>query len=82
MSLTSRVFSLFSTTATSDPSAITTNDRPTLNATISPDATRGLHKEIDTSSATRYARGVNMLEEEEPRPPYLHVRLFLRLQNP
>ncbi|KAJ5577713.1 uncharacterized protein N7459_006677 [Penicillium hispanicum] len=75
MSLTSRVFGLFSTTATSDRNATTTNDRPTSSVTPSSKPTSGLHHGIDSNGAIRHALDVTLLEEEEPRPPYLHAMI-------
>lgn len=66
MSLTSRVFGLFSTTATSDPA---TSDFPT----SIPHTQLSTHNEIGIG-AIRHGRNRHILEEEEPRPPYLHVR--------
>ncbi|KAJ5647528.1 Mitochondrial carrier protein [Penicillium lividum] len=66
MSLTSRVFGLFSTTATSDAA---TSDFPT---SLPP--TQISAHEIGIG-AIRHARDRNVLEEEEPRPPYLHAML-------
>lgn len=66
MSLTSRVFGLFSTTATSDPA---TSDFPT----SIPQSQPSTHNEIGIG-AIRHERDRHILEEEEPRPPYLHVR--------
>lgn len=61
MSLTSRVFGLFST-ATSDSTATAQTPAPLV------------HNEIGIAGAIRHARDTHMLEEEEePRPPYLHV---------
>ncbi|GLI79137.1 hypothetical protein PoHVEF18_007464 [Penicillium ochrochloron] len=63
MSLTSRVFGLFST-ATSDSTATAQTPAPLV------------HNEIGIAGATRHARDTHMLEEEEePRPPYLHAML-------
>lgn len=73
MSLTSRVFGLFSTTATSDPTATTAGDLPASKDT---QTASGFHHEIGTRSAARHARE-EALFEEEPRPPYLHVRSML-----
>ena len=78
MSLTSRVFGLFSTTANSDSTANTTNSStstPSNSATTS--ASRvysdgGFRNEI-IPGASRHVQGA--LEEEEPRPPYHHVRV-------
>ncbi|KAJ5913437.1 Mitochondrial carrier protein [Penicillium tannophilum] len=68
MSLTSRVFGLFSTTATADPA---TSDFPTSN----PHTQLSTHNEIGIG-AIRHARDRHILEEEEePRPPYLHAML-------
>ncbi|KAJ5672445.1 Mitochondrial carrier protein [Penicillium longicatenatum] len=68
MSLTSRVFGLFSTTATSDAA---TSDSPT----SIPHTKLSAHNEVDVS-AIRHAPDRHMLdEEEEPRPPYLHAML-------
>jgi hypothetical protein len=70
MSLTSRVFGLFSTTATSDPA---TSDSPT----SIPQTKLSAHNGVDVS-AIRHAPDRHMLdEEEEPRPPYLHVRICI-----
>lgn len=70
MSLTSRVFGLFSTTATSDPTL--TSDLPTSKAT----QTSILNHEINAGGAARHA-GDEAALEEEPRPPYLHVRSLM-----
>ncbi|KAJ5992866.1 Mitochondrial carrier protein [Penicillium sp. IBT 35674x] len=68
MSLTSRVFGLFSTTATSDPA---TSDFPTSIPQTQPLT----HNEIGIG-AKRHAGDRHILEEEEePRPPYLHAML-------
>lgn len=64
MSLTSRVFGLFSTTAAPADSTTTAQTPAPL-----------AHHEISLPGATRHARGDHLFdeEEEEPRPPYPHV---------
>ncbi|KAJ5698360.1 hypothetical protein N7462_000365 [Penicillium macrosclerotiorum] len=66
MSLTSRVFGLFSTTATPDPTVQT----PTTSTTTST-----FNNEIGFAGAIRHARDNLLEDEEEPRPPYLHAML-------
>lgn len=70
MSLTSRVFGLFSTTATSDSTS--TSELPASKATH-PSV---LNNEINVGGAARHA-GDEAALEEEPRPPYLHVRSLM-----
>lgn len=65
MSLTSRVFGLFSTTATSDPTA--TSESSGLTAAQAPT----FDNEMNIGGTSRHAREEAL--EEEPRPPYLHV---------
>ncbi|KAJ5585812.1 hypothetical protein N7450_005599 [Penicillium hetheringtonii] len=78
MSLTSRVFGLFSTTANSDSTANTTNSStstPSNSATTSVSrvySDGGFRNEI-IPGASRHVQGA--LEEEEPRPPYHHAML-------
>lgn len=71
MSLTSRVFGLFTTTET--PS-----DSPA-SAVYSKTASTGEHvpgpSQVKTGRDAR-AQNAASLDEEEPRPPYLHVRSF------
>ncbi|KAJ5408190.1 hypothetical protein N7509_002073 [Penicillium cosmopolitanum] len=74
MSLTSRVFGLFSTTANSDPAATNSTDLSTSTTHLPPSSISG-HKNEVTSGASRHAQSSTMLEEEEPRPPYLHAML-------
>ncbi|OOQ83851.1 mitochondrial carrier protein [Penicillium brasilianum] len=66
MSLTSRVFGLFSTTAAPADSTTTAQTPAPL-----------AHHEISLPGATRHARGDHLFdeEEEEPRPPYPHAML-------
>ena len=71
MSLTSRVFGLFST-ATSDSTASPTGDSHT-----SPWTQPTLMGGIDDSNHSIRNGDLALLEDEEPRPPYLHVQLSL-----
>lgn len=66
MSLPSRVFGLFSTTATSDQ---------TTTPELSTKATQRFttNNDMITAGASRHVRE-EALFEDEPRPPYLHVR--------
>ncbi|KAL2825305.1 mitochondrial carrier domain-containing protein [Aspergillus cavernicola] len=68
MSLTSRVFSLFTPTATStDPPA---------SAVPSVDSNNGIHiGPIRAGTSTGLRNEPSDLDEEEPRPPYLHAML-------
>lgn len=65
MSLTSRVLGLFSTTATSDPTAASESSG------LKEAQTPTFDHEMTVIGASRHAREVSF--EEEPRPPYLHV---------
>ncbi|KAE8150234.1 mitochondrial carrier domain-containing protein [Aspergillus avenaceus] len=70
MSLTSRVFGLFSTTETP------TSDPPT--ASFSKTASVGNHvynAPTPIKSGSNHAQNTSLEDEEEPRPPYLHAML-------
>lgn len=66
MSLTSRVFDLFSTAGTPDSTTIS----------HSSSSNSKLYNESDLRDASRQARAEDLMDEEEPRPPYAHVRLI------
>lgn len=68
MSLTSRVFGLFST-ATSDSTAPVGDSH---TPTWTQPTTGGINDSYHTVH-----NDLALLEEEEPRPPYLHVQLSL-----
>lgn len=70
MSLTSRVLGLFSTTATSDSNP---SHAPELTGSAVNQPELGFDGQIMSSGAASHAH--DDLIEEEPRPPYLHVRL-------
>lgn len=70
MSVTSRVLGLFSTTENSDSN--TSNAHDLAGSTLN-QPTFGFDGQIMSSGAVRHAQ--DDLIEEEPRPPYLHVRL-------
>jgi hypothetical protein len=72
MSLTSRVLGLFSTTASSDS---TTNNAHDLAGLAVNQPTFGFNDPTTSGSAVRHAPDESLMEEE-PRPPYLHVRLI------
>ncbi|KAJ5619491.1 Mitochondrial carrier protein [Penicillium lagena] len=65
MSLTQRVFGLFSTTATSDSTTT-----PIETSVAAP--TSGIHHDIPHTAKDGV---LSVTEEEEPRPPYLHAML-------
>ncbi|GFF43367.1 uncharacterized mitochondrial carrier YMR166C [Aspergillus udagawae] len=74
MSLTSRVFGLFSTTETSTPGSTT-------SSSFSQNAKSGGNNASQNASPMKRENGAparqdaSMDEEEEPRPPYLHAML-------
>lgn len=78
MSLTSRVFGLFSTTETSDsPASLASSSPPSAQnvghatTTVSP-VNEGIGAQYGLSQSSAMIE-----EEEEPRPPYLHVCLAI-----
>lgn len=67
MSLTSRVLDLFSTAGASNSTTITQSANTT-----------DFYKDVNLSDVPRQTRAEDLLDDEEPRPPYVHVRLRYR----
>ncbi|KAJ5908087.1 hypothetical protein N7495_000769 [Penicillium taxi] len=75
MSLPSRVLGLFSTSETSDPTTTSGNGSNSSTVAQLSIPVGGFNDGVGISVTTRDAQDSTMLEEQEPRPPYLHAMI-------